>query len=133
MFFDGTYGKTSDGRKYVPLEKATDIYYVTKKGKRYKNGLLGFNCRHKLYPYKEGMLIPKVTEEERKKEDAITKKQRLLEREVIYWREEALMVKGINQKEYKIARNNAIETYERYKTFSRENGRAFYPDRVKIL
>lgn len=41
---DGTSGTTDDGRKYVPLETATDVWYTTKSGKRYKNGLLGFNC-----------------------------------------------------------------------------------------
>ncbi len=41
---DGTSGTTDDGRKYVPLETATDVWYTTKAGKRYKNGLLGFNC-----------------------------------------------------------------------------------------
>lgn len=130
---DGTYGKTLDGINYVPLEVATDIYYVTKKGKRYKNGLLGFNCRHKLFPYKEGMLIPRVSERERKKEDAITKRQRTLERTVIRWREKALAYKGVFWEDYKQAKNNATIAYERYKKFSKENGRAYYPDRVKIL
>ena len=42
---DGTNGTTDDGKAYVPLETATDVYYTTKAGKTYKNGLLGFNCR----------------------------------------------------------------------------------------
>lgn len=41
---DGTSGITDDGRSYQPLENATDVWYTTKAGKRYKNGLLGFNC-----------------------------------------------------------------------------------------
>lgn len=41
---DGTSGRTDDGREFIPLETATDIYYTTKAGKTYKNGLLGFNC-----------------------------------------------------------------------------------------
>ena len=130
---DGTYGITEDGREYVPLEVATDVYYTTKKGKRYKNGLLGFNCRHRLLPYKVGMLIPTVSEEERKREDAITKRQRELERTVIRWREEALMQKGVNAVEYKKARVNAINANKRYQEYSKTNGRAYYPDRVKIL
>ncbi len=40
---DGTYGEIN-GKKYQPLENATDIWYTTKAGKRWKNGLLGFNC-----------------------------------------------------------------------------------------
>lgn len=130
---DGTYGTTEDGRQYIPLEVATDVYYTTKKGKRYKNGLLGFNCRHKLLPYKVGMLIPTISEEERKREDLITKRQRELERTVIRWREEALMQKGVNAVGYKNARKNAINANKRYQEYSKTNGRAYYPDRVKIL
>lgn len=130
---DGTSGTTEDGRKYVPLETATDIFYTTKAGRTYKNGLLGFNCRHKLSPYKAGMVIPFVSETERKKEDAITKRQRELERAVVKYREEALMYKGENAELYKKARQNAVQTYDAYKRFSKENGRAYYPDRVKIL
>ena len=62
---DGTYG-TVDGHRYVPLEIATDVYYTTKAGRTYKNGLLGFNCRHHLEPYR-GQLLPTISAEERKK------------------------------------------------------------------
>ena len=130
---DGTSGTTEDGRRYVPLETATDIFYTTKAGRTYKNGLLGFNCRHKLLLYKPNMVIPFVSETERKKEDAITKRQRALERAVIGYREEALMYKGTDAEKYREARRNAVEVYNEYKRFSKENGRAYYPDRVKIL
>lgn len=130
---DGTSGTTEDGRRYVPLETATDIFYTTKAGRTYKNGLLGFNCRHKLLPYKPNMVIPFVSETERKKEDAITKRQRALERAVIGYREEALIYKGTDVEKYREARKNAVEVYNEYKRFSKENGRAYYPDRVKIL
>lgn len=130
---DGTSGRTEDGREFVPLEKATDIYYTTKAGRTYKNGLLGFNCRHKLLPYKPGMVIPFVSETERKKEDGITKRQREMERAVIAYREQALMYKGENAKLYKTARENAAAAYDAYRRFSKDNGRAYYPDRVKIL
>lgn len=36
---DGTSGTTSDGRKYVPLEVATNAVF-----KGHRNGLLGYNC-----------------------------------------------------------------------------------------
>ena len=130
---DGTSGTTEDGKPFVPLETATDIYYTTKAGRTYKNGLLGFNCRHKLMPYKAGMVIPFVSEAERKKEDAITKRQREMERAVIHYREEALAYKGENAQRYKEAKGNALKMYDAYKRFSKDNGRAYYPDRVKIL
>ena len=44
---NGTRGVTPDGRRYVPLEEATNNprdVYVTKAGRVYQNGLLGFNC-----------------------------------------------------------------------------------------
>ena len=129
---DGTYGVTSDGRKYVPIEKATDIFYTTKAGRTYKNGLLGFNCRHKLYPYKEGMVVPHVSKREQELERLITQRQRALERHVLEWRDKELAQKG-NAVEYKKAAKKARYWYDQYKSFSKSNGRAFYPDRVKIL
>lgn len=129
---DGTYGTTSDGRKYVPLEVATDIFYTTKAGRTYKNGLFGFNCRHKIYPYKEGMLIPYVSKEEQARERAITKRQRELERYVLHWREETLAQKG-NAIEYKKAKAKAKYWFDEYVRYSKSTGRAYYPDRVKIL
>lgn len=130
---DGTEGYTEDGRHYVPLENATDIYYTTKAGRTYKNGLLGFNCRHKLVEYKAGMVIPTVSEAEQKREYAITKTQRQMERGVIEAREKALEFKGANVKEYRKWKSEAERRYRLYKAYSKETGRAYYPDRVKIL
>ena len=45
---DGTTGVTEDGRRFIPLETATDVYYTTKAGRTYKNGFsaltVGINC-----------------------------------------------------------------------------------------
>lgn len=130
---DGTSGVTEDGRRYQPLENATDVYYTTKAGRTYKNGLLGFNCRHKLYEYKSGMVIPSVSAFEQKRQYAITQRQRVLEREVISARELALSLKGVSVTTYSKWKKIAAERYEAYKKFSKDNGRAYYPDRVKIL
>ena len=128
---DGTYGTTKDGRKYVPLEEATDnAEQRTRKG--VPNGLLGFNCRHKLYPYKEGIVAPYVSQGEQVRERAITQRQRELERYVVHWREETLAQKG-NAVEYKKAKIKARYWFDEYVKFSKENNRAYYPDRVKIL
>lgn len=130
---DGTSGTTPDGRKYIPLETATDVYYTTKAGKTYKNGLLGFNCRHHLVAYKDGFNFPKPNPAEEHKEYKITQKQRSLERVVRYWRTEAIMYKDINPQYYKIAKQSAIEANQEYIRFSHDNGRAYYPSRTKIL
>lgn len=134
---DGTSGVAPDGRKYVPLEEATrgkDAIYTTKAGKTYYNGLLGFNCRHYLVAYEKGLKFPKVSPETEREEYKITQKQRALERNVRYWRTEALMYKGTPYKEYyNIARNSAIEANKQYIAFSKENNRAYYPSRTKII
>ncbi len=130
---DGTTGFTEDGRKFVPLETATDVYYTTKAGRAYKNGLLGFNCRHKLYEYKDGMVIPRVSKEQQKREYAITQKQRAMEREVISARETALALKDVSISLSRKWKSIAQKRYAAYKRYSEDNGRAYYPGRVKIL
>jgi hypothetical protein len=130
---DGTSGTTDDGRKYVPLEVATDIYYTTKKGKRYKNGLLGFNCRHYLVPYKSGYRFPKPNVQEERKQYAITVKQRQLERTVIKWKTEAITYKRTDETRYLYAKKKAEELNDVYIKFSKENGRAYYPSRTKVI
>ncbi len=130
---DGTYGTTDDGRKYVPLEVATDVWYTTKAGKRYKNGLLGFNCRHYLIPYKSGFMFPKPNVQEERKQYDITKKQRELERNVRYWRTKAINQKQVDRQGYLYSRQKAIEWNKIYIKFSQENNRAYYPSRTAIL
>ena len=130
---DGTYGTTDDGRPYEPLENATDIYYTTKAGKTYKNGLLGFNCRHFLIPYKSGYRFPKPNVNEERRQYGITLKQRELERQVRKWRTEAITLRGLNREAYLSARQKAIEWNKAYIKFSHDNGRAYYPSRTEII
>ncbi len=130
---DGTSGTTDDGRKYVPLETATDVYYTTKAGKTYKNGLLGFNCRHFLVPYKSGFKFPKPNVAEERKQREITAKQRELERRVIKWKTEAIEYKGINKEKYEFARQKAKEWDDVYIKYSKQNNRAYYPSRTEIF
>lgn len=130
---DGTSGTTDDGRKFVPLEVATDIYHTTKKGNVYKNGLLGFNCRHYLVPYKKGYRFPQPSIQEERKQYEITKKQRQLERNVIKWKVEAIEYKGINKEKYEFAKKKAQEWNNAYIEFSKANKRAYYPSRTEII
>lgn len=127
---DGSEGDI-DGYHYIPLERATDVYYTTKAGRRYKNGLLGFNCRHYLIEYK-GELIPTVSAKTRAIEYGITKKQRAMERAVRQKRIEAETLKGINEQAYKEARAEAIRLNKEYQAYSHKHNRAYYPMRVKI-
>lgn len=131
---DHTTGITADGRRYIPLETATDIYYTTKAGKTYKNGLLGFNCRHRLYAYKDGMQVPYVSAKEQKQEYAITVRQRQMETQIRHYREEYLIYHGTTDEALaQRARKKAIALNKRYIAFSQKNERAYYPDRVKII
>ena len=128
---DGTSGTTSDGRKFVPLEVATQI--KTENGRWY-NGLLGFNCRHKLIPYQKGEWFPTPTPAEEKRQYAITQRQRAMERTVRRLRLEAQMLEGVGTKrQVATAKARAKAAYDKYKQFSQDNGRAFYPSRVQIL
>lgn len=127
---DGTYG-TIDGHDYVPLEVATDIYYTTKAGRVYKNGLFGFNCRHFGEVYR-GQRIPRISKEEMEREYKITQTQRALELKVRKEKESALIFKGINRAEYLKHRKLAIATNKEYLKFCKDNDRPSFPMRVEI-
>ena len=130
---DGTRGVTDDGRSYVPIEEATDIFYTTKAGKVWKNGLFGFNCRHFLVPYKSGYKFPKPNAAEERKEYAITMRQRELERDVLYWRTIAVESKTLDPQKHAEADRNARAANREYINFSKLNNRAYYPSRTKLL
>lgn len=125
---DGTTGYTSDGRKYVPLEEATDV--IDKYG--YKNGLLGFNCRHKLVAYKDGLRPNKVTKKEQRIQNELTAKQRLLEREIRYSKDLAMGFKGIDKDKFKYYSQKAGNLMAEYRQFCRDNNRVEYRSRLQI-
>lgn len=126
---DGTSGKTSDGRDYVPLEEATDIY--TENGK-WKNGLFGFNCRHYMVAYKPGYRFPMATEKTEEEQYKITTKQRYMERQVRYWRTVAEMNKGVDVERYRKAIEKAKHYNKRYVDFSHSHNRPYYDTRTRI-
>ena len=130
---DGTSGTTDDGRSYQPLENATDVYYTTKSGKTYKNGLLGFNCRHYLVEYENGLRFGKQSEAEERKEYAVTERQREYERDIRRYKDEAIEKRGNDEQGYK----TAVAAYKRltneYIEFSKAHGRAYYKSRIRII
>ena len=125
---DGTYGTTSDGRQYQPLENATNV--IDKYGHR--NGLLGYNCRHKLIPFKDGLKPVYVTRKEQQRQDELTKKQRLLEHEIRYSKDLAISYKGVNNDKYKKYRDKAKSLQKEYVTFCEKNNRVQYRSRIDI-
>lgn len=130
---DGTSGRTDDGRSFQPLENATDIYYTTKAGKTYKNGLLGFKCRHFLVPYKSGYRFPKPNAAEERREYNITQTQRRMEADVRKWRTVAVENKDLDRERYLDARRKAIAANKAYIAYSKQHNRAYYPSRTKLI
>lgn len=138
---DGTSGITEDGKKYIPLEVATNAIF-----KGHRNGLLGYNCRHKLVAYKTGMRANKVSETERKREYEITKEQRLLEREIRKHKDMALSFQRGRQNTKQFSKqqvefmNNKYQEHKykadiltkQYYKFCEDNNRVKYSSRLKI-
>jgi hypothetical protein len=115
---------------YQPLENATNI--VDKYG--YRNGCLsGFNCRHKLIPYKKGFRPIQVPESVMVRQRELEKQQRYMERTVRRYESRALTYKAANEtKEYKHYKQLVREWTKRYEDFSKKNGIPFYPSRLDI-
>lgn len=125
----GTSGEI-DGVKYQPLENATEVY--DKYG--YRNGCLsGFNCRHKLIPYKKGFRPQEVPERVMIKQRELESTQRRMERTVRLYESRALMSKAEKQtKAYKHYKELAKSWTKRYEEYSRKNKIPFYPSRLDI-
>lgn len=123
---DGTYGTTSDGRKYVPLEVATNVR--DKYGNT--NGLLGFNCRHKLTEYRDGKEPLTVSKQEQKKQYALNNEQRLYEREIRANKQKADM--SILEADKSKYRQKARDLTAKYKAFCQDNKLVEYRSRLKI-
>ena len=108
------------------------MIYTTKAGKTYKNGLLGFNCRHYLVEYKDNLRFTKQSEETEQKEYKITLKQREYERTIRDLKVKAIESKGTNKDEY----TRAVKAYKaktsEYIDYCHSNNRAYYPSRIKI-
>lgn len=122
-------GMTTDGKKIYPLKQATDVFVTTKAGKTWKNGLLGFNCRHKLLPYKPGMRQPHVSEAERKQQYDIDLKQREFERQIRKCKADGKLLEGAEAQKQRLKAKQLTLEYEQ---FCMSNGRAFYKSRIVI-
>lgn len=131
-----------DGNEYgkietVRFEKYEDFVYCVEVPNHTlyvrRNGCESWcgNCRHKLTPYR-GQEPEYISEKEREKEYAITKKQRAMERRVRALKAEAEMTKRAKSKEYIKYQRMAKQAYAEYKQYSKENERAYYPMRVSI-
>ena len=125
-----TSGITSDGREYQPLENATDIYYTTRMGKTYKNGLLGFNCRHYLVEFHKGKRFPTFASD---KQYEITQSQRAFERAIRDNKVKAIMYKGIDNAKYEQYADVTKKLTNAYKMYSKKHDRPYYRSRIEII
>ncbi len=130
---DNTNG-TAKGIKYKPLTEATDIYSYTKAGKAYKNGCIsGFNCRHKLVPFKDTCKPQTIPSEVIEHQRKIETTQRELERRVRKYESRALGYKVQNDtKRYKTYKALQIKWKNKYIEFSKQNNVPIYPSRLKV-
>lgn len=134
---DGTSGKTDEGYTFEPLEVATDVYYTTKRGMRYKNGLFGFNCRHQMTPYTPGSKPTEIPDKVVEHQRELEKTQREYERAIRYEKTLYEVSRNLGVKETdEIARqawHKARELNARYKEFCKANNLPYPAERVKIF
>lgn len=134
---DGTSGKTDEGYTFEPLEVATDVYYTTKRGIRYKNGLFGFNCRHEMTPYTPGSKPTEIPDKVVEHQRELEKTQREYERAIRYEKTLYEVSRNLGTKETdEIARqawHKARELNARYKEFCKANNLPYPAERVQIF
>lgn len=117
-----------DGISYTALS------YAMRGSENDGNGLLGYNCRHRLIPYFKGSTPPKdFTKEQIKKEYAIDQKQRSYEKRIRKAKETAVLLRGVDPKQAVKLSAKARELTKQYRAYSEENNRASYIFRTQIM
>lgn len=95
------------------------------------NIIIGFNCRHKLVPYKPGSVAPQeYTKEQVRRNREINEKLRKLEREIRYYKQQSILYNGIDKSLANKYKQKAKELTEYYKDFANKNGYAWYEWRI---
>ena len=110
-----------------PVYSLVDIMAKTDKYGYHNNIICGFNCRHKLIPYKPGQYGPEqYSQKDVAKQRAIEEHIRLLEREIRQMKSDAILFEKAGQ--IKIAKdiNNRVKILvSKYKAFCERNGYAW--------
>ena len=95
------------------------------------NIIIGFNCRHKLVPYKSGSVAPQeYTKEQVRRNREINEKLRRLEREIRYYKQQSILYNGIDKSLANKYKQKAKELTKYYKDFANKNGYAWYEWRI---
>lgn len=134
---DNTRGEI-DGEPYVPLSEATDNpadFHTTKAGITYHNGCItGFNCRHRLIPYKKGNKPDEIPAKVINRQRRLEEEQRRMERDIRRARETTKLLAGIGAgKAYTAALQKQVKLREQYEAFSRKAKIPFYRERLRVL
>ena len=130
---DGTYGEIN-GTSYQPLENAVNVYVTTKAGKVWKNGLLGFNCRHRLVPYNEHQAPPKAfTADEMARRRALNERQREIEREIRKQKAQAWEIINQDRETSQRLFASAKRNEEAYRAFCRKHNLVALPYRTQVM
>ena len=122
---------TIDGH---PVYSLVDIMAKTDKYGYHNNIICGFNCRHKLIPYKEGIYGPKqYTEKDVAKQRAIEQRIREMERTI---RDQSVQAKLLYETgQIKLAtqvQNRVKILIEKYKAFCEHHGYAWNEYRISV-
>lgn len=119
--------------RYRPLSEATDVIQTTKEGKRYKNGLLGFNCRHRLIPYQQGGKIPHdFTEKEMREQRKVDSKQRNMETRIRNIKKEAFCLRSVDYEKSQELFAKARDVTAQYRDYSHSKNRPAYLSRTRV-
>jgi len=125
----GRSGKTNDGIEYTPLDTA--LLGPDGDG----NGIIsGYNCRHRLIPYQQGLRPPEeYSRAEIKRERTIDQRQRYLENQIRNTKMKESANRAIGDKARADELNGRWKQLEsRYQAYSLRNGRAFYRWRYQV-
>ena len=100
------------------------------------NGLLGFNCRHRLIPYKDEQVPPSgYSREQTVKAYQIDLQQRAMERAIRQTKERAYLLQGVEDvKNGEIDKlfNDARQMTKAYRSFCRDNNRVAMIYRTQV-
>lgn len=130
----GRSGKI-DGIPFQPLSNATEATVTSKSGRTWVNGCItGYNCRHKLLPYRgkesKPVEIPaKIVKQQREAEE----KMRAMEREIRYQKEAAEFLRTLFPDKAAEARKKAKSLTSAYEKFSAKNALAFTRERTRVV
>lgn len=130
---DGTSG-TEGGFAFLPIETAVNVR--DKYGNI--NGLLGYNCRHRLIEYTDGSHAPiDYSKKQMAEEREVDKRQRSLERTVRKWKMRGYVLRASKDPTERAmsakAFDKAREWEEIYKDYSKRHNRAYYVERIALM